>query len=90
MSAPVYAFRICAALHGGPTIELHRSRSDDWAPYFNAFTKDLSPEWDTWVEQRTPDRYLIGGRIKFPERSGGTDAIRLTHEMKKQAGILLT
>jgi len=61
-----YAFRICAALPGGPTIELFRSKSHDWPKTYEAVTRGMSSQWHTWIERPMADRMSLTPRIKFP------------------------
>lgn len=76
MSAIPYNFRICGALPDHEPVELFRSRRTYAPSYFNAVTRDFSPEWSCWVETRMPDYRTLGGRIK-PPRYMGSDKIKL-------------
>jgi len=64
MNAP-YNFRIMAALPGHQPVELFRTRSSYTNTYFNSYTKDISCEWDCWIESRMPDSKALGGRVKI-------------------------
>lgn len=65
-----YTFRILAALGSQEPVELHRSRKQYSYGTFRFVTRDMSPEWEVWVEARCDTRTLVGSRLIPSARPG--------------------
>ena len=85
---PPYDFRIVAALPGGPTIELMRSKAHEWQHAWDSYTRDISPEWNVWMEHPTPNKSTITPRIKVgPYNNSGKIRLHLDLAEKRRAGV---
>lgn len=73
-----YHFRIMAALPGHSPIELFRASRRYLQADWDWHTRDLSPEWECWVEYTLADRDTITPRPQPARRPAHEDVLPLT------------
>lgn len=76
---PPYKFRIVCALADGPVIELFRANRNYAQADWNYHTRELSPDWDVWVEHTLADRHCLSARptVRAPHVASMAERARL-------------